>query len=399
MCKINPRMECMCSICLDSLFSVNTDVSVTPCGHLYHKSCLEGWMQNNLQCPNCKTEIRTGLVKKIHPDVFDELVYSDCSIETANFLEEVYMYEKEKRMSMLNIVKKLDKENTSLRKTNKTNQAILKTSKLFFKEFQTDNKKWQENIQKLKLENITLLAEIKNLNNDKEVVNNLSEESKVEFEKKIEKNNRNGSFLKTLAGTCLQIFSYLNKKTLHLGFNRDEGNHNDYKDNILQTLDDNLISFSNKKRVYKGISDEVQKQLKEFDENDNKINGLLLKKINELEHENKLLMKTSKSSQTDLKSIETRLRSAQIDTKNLKESYKMLQEENKDLLAKLENTKEMVEDIEANLPKELHRMKRKIRDENCTNKNHCSDKVITHEGLLIIYKSLRILNFLKYVFF
>ena len=124
-----------------------------------------------------------------------------------------------------------------------------------------------------------------------------------------------------------------------------------------------------------------------------------MKKIIELEHENKLLMKTSKSSQTDLKSIETRLRSAQIDTKNLKESYKMLQEENKDLLAKLENNKEMVKDIEANLPKELHRMKRKIRDENCTNKNHCSDKVITHEGLLIIYKSLRILNFLKYVFF
>ena len=156
-------MEFKCSICIDTLFSVNSDVSVTPCGHLFHKTCLEGSMQNNLLCPNCKTEIRTGLVKKIHPDVFDELVYSDCSIETESFLEEVYKYEKEKRISMLKIIKKLDKENTSLKKTNKRNQQTLKTSRLFLKGFQTDKKKWQENIQKLKLENISLLAKKKKI--------------------------------------------------------------------------------------------------------------------------------------------------------------------------------------------------------------------------------------------
>ena len=90
-------MECMCSICLDSLFSVNTDVFVTPCGHLYHKSCIENSMQNNLLCPNCNTVLRGDMVKKVHPDVFDDLVYSDCSVETENFLAKVLDYEKDKK--------------------------------------------------------------------------------------------------------------------------------------------------------------------------------------------------------------------------------------------------------------------------------------------------------------
>ena len=97
-------MECMCSICLDSLFSVNTDVSITPCGHLYHKACIENSMQNNLLCPNCKTEFRADMVKKICPDVFDGLVYSDCSVETNNFLAKVFDYQKEKRLTMLKII-------------------------------------------------------------------------------------------------------------------------------------------------------------------------------------------------------------------------------------------------------------------------------------------------------
>ena len=118
-------MEFKCSICLDSLFSVNTDASVTPCGHLFHKTCLEGSMQNNQLCPNCKTAIGTGIVKKIHPDVFDELVCSDCSNETENFLEEIHDYEKARRTTLLEMIKKLDKQNTSL--TKKKNQESFET--------------------------------------------------------------------------------------------------------------------------------------------------------------------------------------------------------------------------------------------------------------------------------
>ena len=57
-------MEFKCSICIDTLFSVNTDVCVTPCGHLFHKVCMDCAMQNNMQCPNCNTGIAEDVVKK-----------------------------------------------------------------------------------------------------------------------------------------------------------------------------------------------------------------------------------------------------------------------------------------------------------------------------------------------
>ena len=153
-------MEFKCSICLDKLFSVNTDVCVTPCGHSFHKVCIEGCMQNKLECPNCKTGITPDVVNKLHLDVFDELAYSDCTIETKMFLEQMYDNERQKRETVLKTLKKLDKENASLKETNKTNQENYNTSTMFLKTFQKDIKDWEDKSRKLTLRNKTLNAEI-----------------------------------------------------------------------------------------------------------------------------------------------------------------------------------------------------------------------------------------------
>ena len=107
---------------------------------------------------DCKTKIRRTQLKKIYPDVFDELVYSYCSIETENFLETMFDYDKEKRIIMLNIVKKLNKENTYLKETKKISQKNLKTCRLFLKGFQTDINEWKEKSQKLQLKNNILVG-------------------------------------------------------------------------------------------------------------------------------------------------------------------------------------------------------------------------------------------------
>ena len=180
-------MEFKCSVCLDALFSVNSDVCVTPCGHLFHKDCIEGAMQNNLQCPNCNTGIAADMVNKIYPDVFDELACNDCSVETKILLEVIYDYDKEKRKTMLKILKKLDKENASLKEKNKTERENYSTCKTFLKIFQKDKTDLQEKNQNLKLKNINVHAEIGKQNND-EVLNNRSKNSKVDFGKQIEKN-------------------------------------------------------------------------------------------------------------------------------------------------------------------------------------------------------------------
>ena len=168
-------MEFKCSICLDSLFSVNTDVSVTQCGHLFHKTCLEGSLKRNRKCPNCKCKIKS-IIKQIYPDVFDILVYNSCSNETFEFFQKVSDLEKERKIVLLKVIKKLDKENRNLKETNKKYKTNLAISKAFLETFQKDRKEWQEKSVKLELENNNLLNEIRKLNIENQF-NDASEDS------------------------------------------------------------------------------------------------------------------------------------------------------------------------------------------------------------------------------
>ena len=199
-------MEYKCSICLGTLFSVNTDVSVIQCGHMYHKTCLEGSMQT--ECPNCKTGI-TNTVEKVYPDVYDELVYNGSSNETETFLEEIDDCKKEKRAIMLNIIKRLDKENAHLKETNKSNQKNIETCKVFIKSFQKDNKDWETNCRRLQSENINLIAEIKKLTINTEL-NVVSEELHLKQINKISSSGI-GSCIESIFSKGLLFYFFLKK--------------------------------------------------------------------------------------------------------------------------------------------------------------------------------------------
>ena len=45
-----------CSICLEN-FDVGQKVSELSCNHLFHKECVEQWMQNNHNCPLCRLSV------------------------------------------------------------------------------------------------------------------------------------------------------------------------------------------------------------------------------------------------------------------------------------------------------------------------------------------------------
>ena len=178
-------MEYECSICLQELFSVNNDVSVTTCGHMFHKSCFETSIQVNPECAICKTYI-TYYVDKIHPDVDDELVYNSSAHETEAFLEKMYDLEREKRTVMLNIIKKLDKENIASKATNKSFHQDYKACEVFLTIFEKEKSKLQEKCQNLEVENKTILAEIRELNEEKEL-DDVFEDSDFECGIEIEK--------------------------------------------------------------------------------------------------------------------------------------------------------------------------------------------------------------------
>jgi hypothetical protein len=48
-----------CPICLDP-FDAEQGISQTPCNHVYHKNCLNGWLQTSRTCPLCRTDV-TGV--------------------------------------------------------------------------------------------------------------------------------------------------------------------------------------------------------------------------------------------------------------------------------------------------------------------------------------------------
>ena len=56
--------DMVCSICLEDFFEDGYATKIE-CGHLYHKSCIESWLNNqNSNCPNCRKEISDRNFKK-----------------------------------------------------------------------------------------------------------------------------------------------------------------------------------------------------------------------------------------------------------------------------------------------------------------------------------------------
>ena len=47
-----------CSICLDKL--EKGSIYGTPCGHVFHADCLQGWKSKNSTCPMCRECIETS---------------------------------------------------------------------------------------------------------------------------------------------------------------------------------------------------------------------------------------------------------------------------------------------------------------------------------------------------
>ena len=161
-------MEYQCSICLERLFTADKEVSVTPCGHSYHKDCISEAIDYDKKCPICRENLQEHEINKIHFNLFQELNYSDCSKHTLSFFEKIVEYEADKKITMVKIIKKLDIENTSLKETYKNNFKSYSSCKVFLRGFQKEIKNLPEKINQLKLTNDELIAELRRSINEKE---------------------------------------------------------------------------------------------------------------------------------------------------------------------------------------------------------------------------------------
>ena len=56
-------MDQECPICTESLES---RISTTPCGHLFHSKCIATWLQNGSDCPQCRKICNSGQIINIY---------------------------------------------------------------------------------------------------------------------------------------------------------------------------------------------------------------------------------------------------------------------------------------------------------------------------------------------
>ena len=79
-------MNTNCSICLEEI--KEPEYLNLPCNHPFHKKCINGWLKNNNNCPNCRSILVPNVVIQINSDNSDSDSDSDSdnSININNIL-------------------------------------------------------------------------------------------------------------------------------------------------------------------------------------------------------------------------------------------------------------------------------------------------------------------------
>ena len=183
---------------------------------------------------------------------------------------------------------------------------------------------------------------------------------------------------------CSQLCNRYQNKLFVSEYNNAKVDETDYKSSTLQNLNDKLNERLPDKYVNKGFSNEIEQQLEELTDYENKINNVLLEKIAEFEKENKELKELNKSSQIDLKSLKTCMTEAQKDAEKLEEDYNIFQLTNKELLLKLQNTNKLTKRNDVDHCEELQN--RNLLNED----NLSSSSCLSSEGSLVIFDLIKI---------
>ena len=114
------KMSVSCSICQEHVNFYDEEISVLNCGHLYHQSCLQRWLDTSSTCPECRTAVAgNNFVQKIYPSKskseLENAVYKGSSNETKNILKEYEDTTKNLQKMFTERIEDLEKENLKLK--------------------------------------------------------------------------------------------------------------------------------------------------------------------------------------------------------------------------------------------------------------------------------------------
>ena len=85
------KLDGICSICRNE-YNTLDEITELPCGHKFHKSCLDIWLSNHITCPICRCSIRDSnkeLLKVMFAlSVYNSIVFGMVPILYSNRLDE-----------------------------------------------------------------------------------------------------------------------------------------------------------------------------------------------------------------------------------------------------------------------------------------------------------------------
>lgn len=109
-----------CSICLDTM-PANTEQTVTPCNHTFHKVCLEKWLKRGDDCPICNRDLFEDISIEDVIGAVEQCRAKQLSESEMNQIQERYQRSQprkigeERRIEQLSI-KQVKKEHAELKK-------------------------------------------------------------------------------------------------------------------------------------------------------------------------------------------------------------------------------------------------------------------------------------------
>ena len=69
------KMLLNCSVCLGDINLFDREVSILNCGHFFHDNCLNDWLKQQMNCPECRAIVTRGeFARNIFPKVNDEIL-------------------------------------------------------------------------------------------------------------------------------------------------------------------------------------------------------------------------------------------------------------------------------------------------------------------------------------
>ena len=63
-----------CSVCLGDINLFEKEGSILNCGHFFHANCLNDWLKQQMNCPECRAVVTRGnFAMNLFPKVSDEI--------------------------------------------------------------------------------------------------------------------------------------------------------------------------------------------------------------------------------------------------------------------------------------------------------------------------------------